>query len=164
MRASLSDFEWSFGNVWQAADNEEHVPMLPSDSDNESENSAPRSHVGHLSESASDFEAEGATSTRLKASEIMSNWGIDSVDLNEVPILMLPEPIVFLILKGTWSEIVLSAHWHENLCDSQGRLSWRGKSLFQNLDWPTSDAHLWMHIGQKHQLLPKTPDISVEDH
>ena len=63
------------------------------------------------------------------ACDVLQDWGLD-VNADDVPILLLPEPIVYLIMQGEFSEVMFLLEWHSKLYNSVALLPWSGKQLF----------------------------------
>ena len=57
--------------------------------------------------------------------------------------LYLPEPLVFLIFKGGWTELLMLLSWHSCLWGPQGNLGLQRAPLFHSLPWPPPESPLW---------------------
>ena len=80
------------------------------------------------------------------AATVLAGWGLGGLDLDEIPILLLPEPIVYLVIaRQEWCDLFFRASWHKSLVGSSGRC-WPGPMdmpVFQDVDWPPLDSPVW---------------------
>ena len=85
----------------------------------------------------------GATSWQ----DILREWQLD-LEIKQLPIILVPEPIAFLILQGRWHHIVSRLSWQRGL--------WAEKRVSALLPmWPPPGSEPWRHVGQH---LPKVDD------
>ena len=120
--------------IQQPTDPSELLPALLSDSDSDSDSDA--------SIRGAD-EAEWSPDT---AATVLAGWGLGDLDPDEIPILLLPEPIAYLLIaRQEWCDLFFQASWHKSLLGSSGR-SWPGPDnmpVFQDVDWPPLDSPVW---------------------
>ena len=81
---------------------------------------------------------------------VLSTWNCDRRP-EDIPVLLLPWPIVYLVFNGSWSSILLLLRWHSQLHLHRHRIP-RGPVE----SWPPHDAVVWQKRGQNHH-------ISIED-
>ena len=108
--------------------------------------------------SDSDDEAELFTAT-----DALRHWGVD-VEAEEVPVLLLPQPICFLILQRDWKTIMMLTSWHERLRTCEGLTPWRGRPLF-DLQWPPPDSQVWAAAFRHRQHLDveSQPEVNSDE-
>ena len=58
-----------------------------------------------------DLEDDTGTSSHCTAAELLARWGCN-VNANDVPVLLVPEPILFLVEKKMWSHLFVLVRWH----------------------------------------------------
>lgn len=75
------------------------------------------------------------------ASSILRSWGVD-IDASELPIVTLPEPIVYLIAKRKWDYVWLLTDWHRAVVNGNGK-RFTSQPLFAELAWPPPDSPSW---------------------
>ena len=107
---------------------------------------------------SSDSEPEDIDTMEYCVGDVLANWDLDMA-CDQVPILMMPEPIVYLIAKRKWSTVLLRTAWHEFLVSSTGQRVCSGHHLFQNIHWPPADSPVWELQGQS-RTLPGDGDIA----
>ena len=107
---------------------------------------------------SSDSEPEDIDTMEYPVGEVLANWDLDMA-CDKVPILMMPEPIVYLIAKRKWSTVLLRTAWHEFLVSSTGQRDCDGHYLFPNIHWPPADSPVWELQGQS-CTLPGDGDIA----
>ena len=74
-----------------------------------------------------------------------SNSGCKAGDL---PVILLPWPIAYLVTKGSWSTVFLLLRWHSTLHQHRHR-----RSLGPLPNWPPADAEIWQRVGTNEQVL-----------
>ena len=65
--------------------------------------------------------------------QILHQWGVQTNANKNLPVLVLPEPIAFLILHGKWKTILLQCCWHSRLVDGYG-MRFHKRNLFAGVD------------------------------
>ena len=80
------------------------------------------------------------------ACDVLQDVGLD-VNADDVPILLLPEPILYLIMQGEFSEVMFLLEWHSKLYNSVAQLPWSGKQLFSGISWPPYGSCVWERVG-----------------
>ena len=121
--------------IQQTTDPSELIPAQLSDSDSDSD---------------SDVSIGGADQAEWSpahtAATVLAGWGLGGLDPDEIPILLLPEPIVYLVIaRQEWCDLFFRASWHKSLVGSSGRC-WPGPMdmpVFQDVDWPPLDSPVW---------------------
>ena len=107
-----------------------HQPAILSDSD-----ATPGSAAGDapmLSDSDSEAEQLALAANRTcKVKEVLRSWGIEG-SAEDVPILLLPDPIGFLIFQRKWTSLILRTKWHLRLIDRHGVI-YSGKQLLHGV-------------------------------
>ena len=92
---------------------------------------------------SSDSEEGGACQALLSASELLHTWGI-TVPAKDIPVLLLPEPIAFLIGHGEWTELMLQVSWHKLLHKVSGDADMSMlQPIFETVSWPTFESPVW---------------------
>ena len=66
---------------------------------------------------------------RTTARNMLDSWGI-STSAEDLPLVLLPAPIAFLVFKGLWKYLFLRTRWHMRLVDRHG-IQYHGKPLFE---------------------------------
>ena len=64
--------------------------------------------------------------SQATARDVLHDWGLP-LDANDIPVLLLPEPIAFLIYSGQWRHVVVLAHWHAQLVNRLGQCLFKNK-------------------------------------
>ena len=63
--------------------------------------------------------------TETSVSDILAQWGLD-ISPEDIPVLAMPQPIVYLIGRRKWSTILLRTEWHQLLIDRKEIISRKG--------------------------------------
>ena len=76
---------------------------------------------------SSDSEHEGLAETEASVSvaDVLAQWGLD-ISPEDIPVLLMPQPIVYLIGRRKWSTILLRTEWHRLLIDREETISQKG--------------------------------------
>jgi hypothetical protein len=139
MRSSADSIPWCWsGEVWKP-DND--AAMLSDDSP-----VAMPSSDGDAMVSDSDTDAVGHSCRDLDASQVLREWGAQHA-AHDIPTLLLPEPIAFLLAHGQWHQLLVLTRWHQDLVNQKGDSLWRNKVLFDSIAWPPSDSTTWQNVG-----------------
>lgn len=87
----------------------------------------------------------------------------DDMNADELPVLFLPEPLVFLILHNRWSELLIPTSWHAKLYGPDGPLNVLGRQLFSALHWPPPASPVWS--AQQSVILSSSdvPDLDARE-
>ena len=82
-----------------------------------------------------------------------------------IPILALPESIAFLIMHGSWTDIVLRTSWHRDLILKQSKLTvtWFRKPLFASFDWPPASSTSWGDNQEMSRLPERSQVVSSSE-
>ena len=96
-------------------------------------------------------------------SDFLRMWGV-SESAQHIPVLLVPEPIAYLISQGVWTELVLRTGWHSTLVNEAGD-SFKGRAL-PGIGFPSQSSALW-DIGPgdhpQDSVLPKNAPMNPED-
>ena len=66
--------------------------------------------------------------SRKTARQVLNSWG-QTCAAADVPVLILPAPIAYLIFSGAWHHVLIRTAWHQRLADARGR-KYISKPLF----------------------------------
>lgn len=89
---------------------------------------------------------------------------LDGSQAHLLPVLLLPEPLVFLLLHGQWSELLVPTSWHNHLYGPHGDLKLAGTSLFSSLNWPPPSSPCWKSDASSSIVEPQNvPDLNVQE-
>ena len=66
--------------------------------------------------------------SRKTARQVLNSWG-QTCAAADVPVLILPAPIAYLIFSGAWHHVLIRTAWHQRLVDARGR-KYISKPLF----------------------------------
>ena len=72
--------------------------------------------------------------------------------------LLVPEPIMQLVLKRQWTNLLLLVRWHNTMRGNADRR--RMRCLGPIADWPSSSAAVWNNVG-KHSTLEMGDALSL---
>ena len=115
-----------------------------------------------LSDSSADDGGTAAAAGQSCASEILQAWGIDT-PADDLLVLLLPEPIVYLLSRGQWQDLLLRTSWHHRLVLAHGILV---PSLpFDAIAWPPENSPTWEQVGMHAAtlLVDDPPDLDAQD-
>ena len=165
---------WQWGGLLRAENDHadavrrcDEPAVLSSDSDDTDSNA----DAAMLSDDSSG-QAQQATRLRSAAS-VVQDWNL-GIPAGEVPVLLLPEPIVCLIANSRWTHLLLRAAWHEHVLPDVSSAEASSESnlapLFRTIpNWPPADSLVWQNIGQlgnRHGFakddLQNVPDMNSE--
>ena len=139
--ADWRPYEGDFALQDPLDNNTSHTPIL-SDSDEDLQED-----LHELPEPPNDSQAQDAASGHKQyAQSFLRSCGMEN-DAQDVPVLLLPESVAFLILSGDWNDIVLQTSWHKRLVTSTGAVPWKTTPLFNELAWPPADSPVWQKSG-----------------
>ena len=125
MRCAADKGKWYWHHEHRQAVAQDHdVAMLSSDS-----NDSIGGDGGFISDSETDV-VDGSGHPEC-AADVLRAWGITDTTADNVPVLLLPEPIVYLIINKQWQHLVLLTRWHATLINGYGQ------SLYTNKVFPT---------------------------
>ena len=98
------------------------------------------------------------------AADVLALWGL-AAHADDIPILLVPEPIAFLISQGRWTEVMILCSWH-NLINADGHQLWQGRHLFAEVPWPPLEHQVWTRIGDHDQQADALDisELNAEDH
>lgn len=85
----------------------------------------------------------------VRAAEQLQRWGV-RCSPDDVPVLLLPRPIAYLVMKASWSRLLCLAHWHETLNLNVGDREARRQGPVAG--WPPDDSRVWGRLGESAQL------------
>lgn len=113
---------------------------------------------------SSDSEGDGMLSDSEDADDVngtgldfLLRWGVEQKP-HELPVLLLPDPIVYLIWHGRWQHLVFDRSWH------QGVVGYAGGPLFTQLDWPPAQSSFWTDGDEGHAApQPFEPTLAPEN-
>ena len=98
--------------------------------------------VDACSDLENDVGADCDDANTLSLSHVLSMWGAKVDDTTAIPAIALPEPIVFLILRGRWTDVLFLLRWHQDLK--------RIHSLTLLIPgWPPAGSEPFYHIGEQ---------------
>ena len=92
---------------------------------------------------SSSSESDHAIVHFRSASDILQSWGLLDLDSNLVPILYMPEPIVYLVLGGFLDSVMVLANWHDDLISPRGDALCHHIPFHQHIACPDADSQLW---------------------
>ena len=91
------------------------------------------------------------------AKSVLREWNI-SVPAQDVPVLLMPLPIAYLMSAGAWKYALLLARWHRRFT-GQGWSRTAARYEGPRLGWPPRDAALWAHVGES-ILTKDAPEVT----
>ena len=62
------------------------------------------------------------------AKTVLHAWGV-SESVADLPMLIVPSPIAYLMLNGKWEHVLLRADWHTRLINREGK-KFNGEAIF----------------------------------
>ena len=83
------------------------------------------------------------------SSKILESFGLYLVDPETRPMLLVPEPIAFLLANGLWHKLVLRTKWHRTCAMPNGHTL--ASPVWQRLpgiDFPDLSAVVWENEGE----------------
>ena len=93
--------------------------------------------------SADDLQLRSLTGHLATARQVLTNLRLASLEAHELPVVLLPWPLAFLVTKGSWPRLLVLTRWHAGLHQHRQRRS--AGSLEQ---WPPDDAETCTQVGQ----------------
>ena len=100
----------------------------------------------------------------VPAADILKKWGIATL-ADDIPVLLVPEPIAFLVCRNEWQDLLLRACWHDSLVLRTGQ-RWRSDMpLLSSIAWPPSWslALLQAHMHAETRDAADIPDLDAQD-
>ena len=100
----------------------------------------------------------------VPAADILEKWGITTL-ADDIPVLLVPEPIAFLVCRNEWQDLLLRVCWHDSLVLRTGQ-RWRsGMPLLSSIAWPPSWslALLQAHMHAETRDAADIPDLDAQD-
>ena len=80
---------------------------------------------------------EGPAGTRVTAEDVLRAAALE-ISAAEIPVMILPWPLAFLINKRAWSSVLIRIHWHSSLRQHRHR-----RPEGPLLGWPPADSEVW---------------------
>ena len=69
--------------------------------------------------------------SELCAEGVLRTWGV-AEPAGDIPVLLVPEAVLFLIMNRQWQHIVILARWHDTLVNQLGQSLWKSKVLWDS--------------------------------
>jgi hypothetical protein len=146
----------------------EHVPRNEQVSDESSLDVQEDLDEEHLPGEGDIFLSDDEDDMQLESrsmEDILGVFGVSTAP-SQIPLLVLPLPLVLLIMQRKWCTILLLVSWHRYLVDQNANLPFLTKPIFEGLDWPPQGSTPWLKCGA---MLPKTawvdvPEMNSEDY
>ena len=129
-------WKWHTSRYTDEGGNERH--QSDSDGGNADDVVADVASVSSSADLLADVEADsdgGGCGEDACPSQVLEKWGIDTPP-SEVPVLFLPEPIVYLVARRRWAQILLLGRWHRHFL---------ADNVVSDLlpGWPPPDSEVW---------------------
>ena len=87
---------------------------------------------------------------------MLDAWGIPEEPCN-LPVLLVPDSLAWLIETGKWEDVVLLTRWHKHLHLRNSEKIWERSILPSHLpQWPPQESPAWGFMG-KHLGDPEAP-------
>ncbi len=98
------------------------------------------------------FEMSDDEPPQSRAAQLLLEAGV-GIPAGDIPVLLLPLPVVYLLFRGEWSQLLLLTSWHPAL----HLHTTKSKQCRGPIDgWPLAGADVWNHAG-KHEDLEAEP-------
>jgi hypothetical protein len=88
---------------------------------------------------------EAHESHEMTAAAFIMSCGSD-VSADDVPVLLLPNPVASLLVAGRWPSLLLLIRWHRNLQAAR-----RGRASGPIPNWPPPESSVWEAAGAHEQ-------------
>ena len=79
---------------------------------------------------------------------MLDAWGIPEEPCN-LPVLLVPDSLAWLIETGKWEDVVLLTRWHKHLHLRNSEKTWERSILPSHLpQWPPQESPAWGFMGK----------------
>jgi hypothetical protein len=88
--------------------------------------------------------SQAAPADTMSAKALLRAWGVGAA-AEDIPVLLLPFPVAYLLSVRAWGSFLLLARWHRGL--HMHRFSRASRLPGPVLGWPPRDSAIWARIG-----------------
>ena len=98
----------------------------------------------------------------VRAGPLLRSWGVEQ-DAADVPVLVVPFPIAYLVTVRAWTHLMVLTRWHKAAFGHDIR--WKGQDPSAGRvvpSWPPDDAACWAQSGMRQNDDDRNNDLTPE--